>query len=207
VVVPDHRYPVGTVRALMDGAHVSGATSAALARRLAGHGTREAPRFFDPPGFATLRAMCARLIPQDERPDPIDVAAWIDARIADSRSDGWRYATMPPDGDAFRLGLQGIDDSAVAMFAARFSALDHAQQDAVLLAVQRGAVSGAAWGAISATRFFEELLTETVEAYYSHPIAQEEIGYAGMADVPGWQRIGLNDLEDREPRPVGDATS
>ncbi|MBW3634848.1 MAG: GMC family oxidoreductase [Armatimonadetes bacterium] len=50
-------------------------------------------------------------------------------------------------------------------------------------------------------RFFEELLAEATEHYYAHPLAQEEIGYAGFADAPGWKRIGLDERENREPAP------
>ena len=37
-----------------------------------------------------------------------------------------------------------------------------------------------------------------------YPLAQEEIGYAGMADLPAWTKIGLNEREDREPGPMGE---
>ena len=77
------------------------------------------------------------------------------------------------------------------------------QQDDVLKQIQQGQAPGDIWTKLPANRFFEELLVETAESYYSHPLAQEEIGYVGMADVPTWQRIGLNQLEDREPRGVG----
>ncbi len=69
--------------------------------------------------------------------------------------------------------------------------------------VQRGRASGAAWRTLPSHRFFEELLAEVTEAYYSHPLAQEEIGYTGMADAHGWQHVSLNDLESWEPRARG----
>jgi hypothetical protein len=68
--------------------------------------------------------------------------------------------------------------------------------------VQRGDVEGGVWDTLPAQRFFEELLAEAVECYYSHPLAQEEIGYVGMADAHGWQAISLNRLEPWEPRAV-----
>lgn len=198
---PNPTYPPGTVRALLDGQHVTEPTRAALRLRLADGAA--APRYFDADALATLVAVCARLVPQPERRQPIDLAATIDARLAEGRGDGWRYAALPPDGEAYRRGLGAIDESATAMFGAPYAALDAARQDAVLLAVQRGEVAGGGWHALPAARFFEELLTEAVAAYYSHPLAQEEIGYVGMADAPGWQRIGLDELESREPRAAG----
>jgi hypothetical protein len=47
------------------------------------------------------------------------------------------------------------------------------------------------------------MLAELTEYYYAHPLAQEEIGYVGMADAHGWTRLGLNELEPREPEPLG----
>jgi hypothetical protein len=57
-----------------------------------------------------------------------------------------------------------------------------------------------------ANRFFEELLVLATETYYAHPLAQEEIGYAGMADAAGWQAIGLDEREAHEPAPLDRAT-
>ncbi|UOQ79122.1 gluconate 2-dehydrogenase subunit 3 family protein [Hymenobacter sp. 5516J-16] len=76
------------------------------------------------------------------------------------------------------------------------------QQDQVVAAVANGTAPGENWQHLPIDRFFEELLAELAEAYYSHPLAQEEIGYVGMADVPGWHRIEPNQLEAREPEEV-----
>lgn len=55
-------------------------------------------------------------------------------------------------------------------------------------------------------RFEEELLADLCEAYYSHPTVQASIGYVGMADGRGWQRLGLNQLEIWEPEPLAGFT-
>ncbi|UOQ73077.1 gluconate 2-dehydrogenase subunit 3 family protein [Hymenobacter cellulosilyticus] len=98
--------------------------------------------------------------------------------------------------------MGGIRESARVMFGAPFEQLTGLQQDAVLQAVQNETAPGPIWDTLSANRFFEELLAEMTENYYAHPLAHEEIGYAGMADVPGWSKIGLNEKEDREPEEV-----
>jgi hypothetical protein len=46
------------------------------------------------------------------------------------------------------------------------------------------------------------MLAEVTQTFYAHPLAQEEIGYVGMADLPSWRAIGLDQLDDREPRPI-----
>jgi gluconate 2-dehydrogenase gamma chain len=173
-------------------------TRQALTKRL--NTLARQPTFFSTDEFALLQAICARLMPQDERPeaDRIDIAGGIDRRLAANKTNGWRYDDMPPDADAYRLGLQGVDETSQTIFDQPFRQLSGEQQDTVLTAVQSANAPGETWQTLPAARFFEELMAEVAEVYYSHPLAQQEIGYVGMTDAPGWQRIGLNELEDRE---------
>ena len=192
-------YPPGTVRALLATPHVSDATRTVLQARLDAPVTYE-PQLLAPDTFALLEAVAARLIPQPDRPDqPIALAPAIDQRLAEGRADGWRYDALPPDREAYRLGLGGIQEIAQAQFQQDFVALNAGQQDAVLQALAGGTPPGAAWETVDANRFFEELLAELTETYYAHPLAQEEIGYVGMADLPNWSKIGLNEKDEREP--------
>ncbi len=193
-------YPTGTVRALLDTNQVTEATRQAISKRLTAPPRQ--PMFFSADEFALLQTICERLIPQDEDAEHIDVAGGIDQRLSEQKSDGWRYDTMPTDGDAYKLGLEGVDESAQMLFKQGFQVISGEEQDRVLKAIQERQVSAEIWQKLPADRFFEELLAEAVENYYSHPLAQEEIGYVGMADTPGWQLIELNQLEDREPREI-----
>jgi len=192
-------YPAGSVRSLLKTDHVSPATRAALRARLDAPPVDE-PRFFVAAEFATLRAVCARLIPQDGLERPVDLAGSIDTRLADGGGDGWRYDALPPDGKAYRAGLAALEAVVRSGHGAGFEGLDGAAQDALLGAVQRGEIAG--WSGPPPDRWFEEVLAEVAEAFYAHPLAQEEIGYAGMADRPGWTGIGLDEREEREPLAV-----
>ncbi|QHW01263.1 gluconate 2-dehydrogenase subunit 3 family protein [Spirosoma endbachense] len=195
-------YPEGTVRTLLTTDLVTEATRQALTDRL--NAPLREPTFFSADDFALLDAVCNRLIPQDEQEKRIPVAEGIDERLSKNTTNGWRYDSMPNDGDAFKLGLKGINESALVIFQQPFLNLSGDQQDQILKAVQVMEAPGEVWQNLPADRFFEELLAEAVENYYSHPVAQEEIGYVGMADTPGWKRLGLNQLEDREPRMATD---
>jgi len=192
-------YPRGSVRALLATDRVTQPTREALESKL--RPPRPEPMAFDAETFATLRAVCARLVPQSG-PDQLDIAARLDGRLARGERNGWRYAALPHDRVAIPLGLRGLDETAAILFARPFAALPGEQQDAVLKAVERGDPPGATWAELPAFYWFEELLVEVVEIFYAHPFAQEEIGYVGMADAQGWTRIGLNELEDHEPRPL-----
>ena len=177
-------------------------TRAALTARLEPADEDEAaiaPRFFTAPEFAALVAVCARLFPAGPAPTPEQGARQIDHRLAEGRGNGWRYDALPPDGDAFRAGLRGLDDMARAARGGNFQSLGTARQDALLAALARGEASGPVWDRLDAARFFEEVLAELSEFYFSHPLAQQAIGYAGFADAAGWRQIGLNGREAWEP--------
>ena len=201
----DDQYPPGTVRALIETDLVTPATREALRRRLDRAATTT-PRFLDRREFATLQAVCARLIPQPERERPVDIAGCLDDRLADGAGDGWRYVEMPLDRIAHQRGLRGFDETAQALHGGLFTDLDAESQDAVLRLVQAGKPPGATWRELPPSRFFEEFLAQVVDIYYAHPLAQEEIGYVGMADAHGWQAIGLDRRDLHEPvaglRPV-----
>ncbi len=192
-------YPPGSVRDVLPTDHVSQPTRRVLEHRLAA-GVKNSPEFLSPAAFATLRAVCDRLVPQDDLPERVDIAGQIDQRLANGASDGWRYAVMPPDREAWIVSLAAIDETSYSRFSQSFIDLELHQKDALLRDIQAGEVSGAAWRMLQPARAFEDILTEAVETFYASPIAQEDIGYAGMADLPGWKSIGLNQLSDREPR-------
>lgn len=188
--------PQNTVRTLLATDHVTDVTRQVLTERL--NAPPRQPTFFAANEFTLLQAICNRLLPQDNRPEPIDVAGGIDERLSQNKSNGWRYDVMPADGDAYGRGLAGVEESAQALFQQSFRQLSGAEQDRIIGLIQTGNAPGDIWQTLPADRFFEELLAEASENYYSHPLAQEEIGYVGIADLPSWQRVGLNQLEDRE---------
>jgi gluconate 2-dehydrogenase gamma chain len=145
-----------------------------------------------------LDVILARLLADPEAPSERGIAFVLDKRLAEGQSDGWRYDAFPPVGDAARLGLRGVGKTVQILFGTDFFSLSAARQEAVLGAVQAGSPPGEVWQTLPAARFFKELPAEVLEAFYSHPLAQEEIGYIGMADAHGWTRIRLNEREGWE---------
>jgi gluconate 2-dehydrogenase gamma chain len=176
-------YPAGSAASLIASDHVAAPTRAVLQARMAARPV--APRFFDAVAYATLDSVCARLIVGVPH---VDIAGAIDARLAGDIGDGWRYNTLPPDGEAYRQGLERIEALAVCLGSAGFVALAPDAQDAVLTAAQK-----------ASPRWFEELIAEAAETAYAHPAVQGAIGYAGFADLPGWQAIHLDERDAREP--------
>ena len=95
------------------------------------------PRFFTEDEFATVAAIAARLVPRRGSQPPIPVAALVDHKLHTGRSDGYRQAGMPRQGDAWRLGLQALDAEARRAFGGRFREISAAEQDALLKQMQQ----------------------------------------------------------------------
>ncbi|ACL55459.1 gluconate 2-dehydrogenase subunit 3 family protein [Methylobacterium nodulans] len=195
-------YPGYDVLAKRDGPSWNAQTRAVIDERLAiGPGTH---RFFTDAEFETLRAICARIVPQPPgEPDRIPVAALIDDRLHRGERDGYRDARMPPEDEAWRRGLRALDAEALAAHGLRFHLLDEAAQDALLAAASRGELAQAAWGGMPCDLFFgQRLVDDCVRAYYAHPAAWSEIGWGGPASPRGYVRM---DFDRRDPWEAAEA--
>jgi len=194
----DWHYPAGTVAALLNSDLVTPATAKALDRRMTAGVDKEAI-VLSPELLVVLSAISGRLMPQSDRASPIDLAGEFVRRLATGAGDGWRYADLPPDAEMFDRGLRAVCASSIDVFNTSFASLTSAQQDELLREVQFGRVSGPAWHGIKPNLFFQELLAALVDIYYAHPVALDEIGFAGMADARGWQAVGLDARAQYEP--------
>jgi gluconate 2-dehydrogenase gamma chain len=156
------------------------------------------PVFFNEQEFLILRAVSDILIPQDDQSFYINLAASIDERLSQNKNNGWRFASLPADGDCYRIALAAINNMCLQSLKKEFLKANTDEKETILLEVQQG-LSPDVWITIDSKLFFEELLAELTEGYYSHPLIQEQIGYAGMADQQGWINIGLNEKDPQEP--------
>ena len=195
----DH-YPAGTVQALLQTDFVSPQTKEALQKRL-NTPFVIIPSFFTKEEFITLQAVCKRLLPQPkERQELIDIAGIFDTNLKEGRTaNGWRYNAMPPDEECFHQGMQAIEKSSQSHYSKAFQELSENEKDELLQAVQQKKIEGKWWENLPSHLFFEELMAALAEIYYSHPVGKEEIGDVSFADAKGWQHIGLNEKEEREP--------
>jgi hypothetical protein len=113
-------------------------------------------RVFKPHEIQTLQALAARVLPQDDRPAEkrIPIAPWIDQRCYLRLLDGWRFDDMPPDDEAWRLGLLGIDEVAIASYGQQFILLRPDEQDHVLRTIAGGQPPGEVWRNLPPRRFW-----------------------------------------------------
>jgi hypothetical protein len=149
-------------------------------------------RFFTEEEAQTLAAMVERILPQPDRNvlEKIPIVPWIDEKLFEDKRDGYRYQEMPPQRQAWRLGLAGVNETAQALFDGKsFVQLDRLSQDVVLQHVARASTMGNAWSQLPARRFFRDVLCVTiVKIYYAHPQAWNEIGYSGPSSPRGHVR-------------------
>jgi pimeloyl-ACP methyl ester carboxylesterase len=185
--------PVDVVRTLAS-SRVSTQTRALHARRVLADDPRYAPVVLDEAQLQTLRALSDRIVPQ-RAPEPrqaLDLAARVDARIG--TGDGWRNAALPPDPEAYRLGLDEL---------AGFGDLTRAEQDALVTAIVAGEHEPhvARFTAEQMTLWFEDCRVDLVRTWLSHPATMSRIGYDGYAnggDGPRFQGFQLLAADARE---------
>jgi hypothetical protein len=161
-------------------------------------------RFLSEQQWSLLEAICARLIPQPERQEPVPIAPFIDEMLFENRTPGYRYADMPPMRDAWRQGLDAIAAEARSRHGRAFEQLSLDEQDALLEDVQRNRIDRREWGDLPAGGFFaHHLLKYVVGIYYAHPAAWSEIGFGGPASPRGYARLGFDERDPWEAKEVG----
>jgi hypothetical protein len=155
-------------------------------------------RFFNPREAATLAALCDVLTAQDSEPR-IPLINFIDEKYDKGELDGYQYADMPDDRDAWRLIAQGLDEQAGARCAAAsFAAADAECQHAIVSSFASGELSGGAWEQLNVEHAFSLVMRVVLTCFYSHPWAWNEIGFGGPAYPRGYSRFGSPHLQAAE---------
>ena len=159
-------------------------------------------RFFSTEEAGLLEALCNCALPQEDRPEArrVPIAPWIDEWLYIGQGIGYRYEDMPEDRQAYRLGLQGFDETARHLFSAAFVDLSRAEQNEVMRQVAEGSPPGKIWSHLSAVLFFQRFMSDVITNYYAHPAAWAEIGFNGPASPRGHIRLRLNFRDPWEAR-------
>ncbi len=164
------------------------------------------PRFFDEAEWATLVAVCARVMPQPPDRPAVPLAAYIDQKNVENLEEGYQYLPLPDDRTAWKRGLKGLEACARARHGASFHALDAAAQDEMLTQMQKGELTEDEFATMPSDLFFSKrLVFDITSAYYAHPTSWSEIGYGGPAHPRGYVRMGLGDRDPWEAAEAHDA--
>lgn len=183
------------VRSLLKSDYVTDPTRQALFERLNQSGKNV---FFSDENFILLNRVCDLLMNQNSEDRSCNIALSIDERLSNNEDDGWRYDVLPPDDEKYNLGLNGINEASAMKFNTTFIKLNKEQQTEILVAIQTGISEGESWQKLDCKLFFEDLLAETAEIFYSNPLVLADINYVGMADANGWAKIKLDEFEGPE---------
>ena len=149
--------------------------------------------FFTGVEQAAAEALCDQLLAQHDEPR-VPVAALIDVRLATGETDGWHYADMPEDGEAWRQTLAFLDDDATQRYGTVFGELTKDQQAGIVRAIQE--LKTERWHDLPANQVWSLWTRYACTAFYSHPWAWNEMGFPGPAYPRGYKNMGL---DKREP--------
>lgn len=146
---------------------------------------------------AEMIASIARHIIYDNRKEILAyVVHHLDSILASPVGEDQRKVGTPPRQELIREGLKAIDKLARQQYGTPFLELDEKKQLSMLEGLDHGkAMALPEWQLIPQKELFKKLATETVSAYYSHPVVWSEIGYGGPAYPRGYVRVemGLTD--------------
>jgi gluconate 2-dehydrogenase gamma chain len=146
-------------------------------------------RFFDESESATIVALCERIIPADADPGAswAGVVQFIDRQLAGYYH---RYQQL------YRIGLQGIHQSSLALYNQPFVELSDVQQDELLHKLESNQAPGDLWKQVSAAEFFDRLVDHTIQGFYGGP------RHGGNRDAVSWHMLNLPTAPVRSRRPL-----
>jgi pimeloyl-ACP methyl ester carboxylesterase len=183
---------------LMESARTSPQTRAVMETRMQPVAPSSA---FTPEQMGTLRALVECVVPQAG----FDLAARLARSLEEGAGDGWRFADLPADLEAWRTGLASLDAAAEREHGVEFLALSSAMQRELLLAAQHGELgargllgslgigsSRALFQAQQMQRWFEDARAALARLYTADPRTMDRIGFHGFADESGFTRIQLH---------------
>jgi hypothetical protein len=176
-------------------------TRAVLDARLA---VENRPRFFSAAQWHTLEALCDRVVPQPDGVPRVPLAAYIDRQLFAGTTKGYRLEGMPQPAQAWQRALGAIDEVAMRELHRPFAHLTQDDQNAILGRMADGSLQADALRGMPPNGFWSShVFHDVVGAYYAHPQAWNDIGWAGPASPRGYVRLDLDRRDPWEPAEAG----
>ena len=158
------------------------------------------PAFLSSDEWQTLVALCDRVMPQPEGRLRVALAAYVDRQLLAGKTKGYRFADMPQPAEAWKRALAALDEVAGKEQGRPFAHLTQDDQDTILRRMSDGSFQAVALNGMPAQTFWtSHVIHDVVGAYYAHPEAWNEIGWAGPASPRGYVRTGLDRRDPWEP--------
>ncbi len=136
-------------------------------------------RFFTEAEANTVYAICEQIIPTDQDPGAAyaGVPNFIDKQLVGP------YKRFQ---QAYRKGLEGVQETSLAQFGARFESLKWDQQTEVLKMLEAGKARGRTWETENPKVFFELIRDHTMQGFYGSP------RHGGNWDYVSYRMLGLD---------------
>lgn len=165
-------------------------------------------RFLDDEAYTVLETVVNILLPQDSAGTDVDLAEAIDRRLAAGTNAGWRFATLPSDGEAYRAGLIALQKTLASTPMKSFEHMPPSAREAYLRCLADGEADDAARFPLST--FLIMLRTDVARIWMSHPSTMRALnlysfadGATGLTDGPtaneGWVNLTANTTQAFEP--------
>ncbi|MBO8164043.1 MAG: gluconate 2-dehydrogenase subunit 3 family protein [Brevibacillus sp.] len=133
------------------------------------------------------------------------VTQHIDQSLNSPVGESQRKAGVPEKKVLYRLGLSGINEASHRLYRRDFIGLKQPEQEELLRRVEKGTVpETSAWQQVAPQDFFQKLLYDVVNAYYSHPLVWSDIGYGGPAYPRGYVRVEKGLVDPWEAKKDGE---
>ncbi|MFC0500286.1 gluconate 2-dehydrogenase subunit 3 family protein [Asaia krungthepensis] len=195
--------------ALLDSDRISGRTRQIMEERAQTSDADYKPRHLSPEAHNVLVALTSRVLPQGAvlSDASINLAARIDARLG-TAGDGWRFASLPPDREAYELALTGLDTQARQNTGKGFDALAPGDQDSMIHTMAEGGLATEKLDATQMRAWFADLRADCVQIFISHPAVQAQLGIdaifnGGDGFFQGFSAMGEGVEESWEPAAKG----
>ena len=135
-------------------------------------------RFLTVDEARTLAAICDQIIPEDEDPG----AAWAGVVNYIDRQLCGPLAHLR---NSYRWGIAAVDKNSRVLYGSGFVGLTAAQQIELLRLMEKGQAPAEAWTQISAAKFFDLVMDQTMQGFYGDP------RHGGNREGGSWKMMGI----------------
>ncbi|MEL7122920.1 MAG: gluconate 2-dehydrogenase subunit 3 family protein, partial [Bacteroidota bacterium] len=137
--------------------------------------------FFTKQEARTLGRIYNQIIPEDDLPGAVEAGAldYIDLLLTKKQSHLQ---------EAYRNGLESVENSCTKMHGQKLSEINSDQQIAFLQLMEKNELDETLWNGMSAN-FFQLVRKHTIEGYFSHP------RHGGNKNLAGYRLLKYNYVE------------
>lgn len=132
------------------------------------------------------------LIPQKDKTHYVKIAEIIDGGLSDKKT-GVRFGKNPWFGEFYHSGLSAMSERVQEKYAKPLGEINNQELIDLVTEIMDGD------NADFLQRFLRQVLSDSINIYFSHPVFWSEIGFPGPAYPEGYAHLDCGEKEDWEP--------